>query len=452
MLNNNDRTIANLIELTSAGLSVATYPQIRKALATKFKEIYGSDIDLSTTSADGIYLENVSLLINNLLAVIKMLYSELNIDTATGVYLEALCSLSGIYRKPATKSIAVLKLINNNDETIILDSSKKLEFIDGNNISWITKVQVGSQIELIKNEPTEVIVECEKYGPIVAPSGWIDKLISNEYNITIEQENDAEIGSYEENDSHLRLRRNESMSTKGISVLETLAGALLNLSGIDDVKIYNNDTSSTINSADGTQINTHDIYVVIRKKQNVKIDNSTIGSIIYEKLTPGVKTTDTTVTPDSKNHQYTQYILGNSYDNAPTQMIYWKEATPIKNNNLEVEIKLYKQNGFATNSNYTVELILESLKTYLNELPISKKFTDIDLINVVNNADPYFRGQKTYNCQLVSLNHGKLNKSVDNENNIDTYYTKDTFFDISEFNYNVSTNSNIVTITVNKTA
>lgn len=449
MLNNNDRTIANLIELTSAGLSVATYPQIRKALATKFKEIYGSDIDLSTTSADGIYLENVSLLINNLLAVIKMLYSELNIDTATGVYLESLCSLSGIYRKPATKSIAVLKLINNNDDPILLDSSKKLEFIDGNNISWFTKVQVGSQLTLIKDEPTEVIVECEKNGPIVAPSGWIDKLISNEYNITIEQENDAEIGSYEENDSHLRLRRNESMSTKGISVLETLAGALLNLSGIEDVKVYNNDSSSTITSADGTSINVHDIYVVLRKRQNVKIDESLIGSIIYEKLTPGIKTTQSGVESDRKSYDYTQYILGKSYNNAPIQKIYWKESTPIKNNDLQVQIKLYKQNNFASNDNYTIKLILESLKKYLNELPLSKEFTDIDLINVVNNADPYFRGQKTYNCQLVSLTHNKLNKVVDNVNNIDTYNTKDTFFDISEFDFEVSTEGNIITININ---
>ena len=457
MLREDERTPFNLITLTKAGLSIAEYPQIREALIQRFKEIYGSDIDVSTTSADGIYIETMSLMINNLMQVIKMLYSELDIRTATGVYLDALCSLSGIYRKDSTFSRAVLLLTNTGIEKIEITPTSPLIFSDKNGNEWRTIVEVGQNIILESEIQTAVIVQSVIPGPLVAPKGWINQTLSAEYSLNIVQEEDAELGSYEESDAELRQRRNQSISAQGISVLESMVGALLNITGIDDVKVYNNDSVNVITANDGTLVNPHNVYVIIRKRKNISVNDNTIGTLIYEKLTPGIGTVlsnpkfnDTGI---SKNYKYTQYILGVPYENESLlQNIYWKEAKPLNSDNLVITIKIkIKAREFATNEGYTVNLISDAIKEYLNELSISEEFSDIDLINTVNDADPLFRGQKTFICQSVDLSttveNGPLSKNEDDDN-IVNYFARDTFFDTTSMKVNVYQSNEFITITI----
>ena len=65
MLQNNIVNIDEFIKLTNAGLKIATFTQVRAALIDRYKSIYGSDIDLSTGSADGIFVNDLALIINN---------------------------------------------------------------------------------------------------------------------------------------------------------------------------------------------------------------------------------------------------------------------------------------------------------------------------------------------------------------------------------------------------
>ena len=73
-----------LIQFTKNGVYVADYQEIRSAICNRFKEIYGQDIDLATTSADGIYVETLSLMINNILQSFKHFYAQLDVRTASG--------------------------------------------------------------------------------------------------------------------------------------------------------------------------------------------------------------------------------------------------------------------------------------------------------------------------------------------------------------------------------
>ena len=62
-----NRGFASLIQMTSVGLNIADYPTIKRAFVDKYKEIYGSDIDLTNTTADGVFVETISLMIFNIL-------------------------------------------------------------------------------------------------------------------------------------------------------------------------------------------------------------------------------------------------------------------------------------------------------------------------------------------------------------------------------------------------
>lgn len=429
-----ERTVQNLIAITSGGLSIATFPEIKTAVQNKYKEIYGSDIDLTNTTADGVFIENICLIINNILTTVEMLYSNMNIDTASGSYLDNLCALTGVYRKPATKSIASLELTNNSLNIITLNSSNNLTFVDKSGYTWSTQIGIETPFEtldLLPNIKTSVTVYCDEYGPISAPEGWINQLIDLSYDITINQPNEAILGNNQETDSELRARRNESISSIGLTTLNTLQGALLEISGIEDVEIYNNNTATNLLAKDETNILSRAVYIIIKKTKNVELPSETVGSRIYEKLTPGILTTPfegISTTGISKQYEYNS---GHGLSNT----VYWKEASPITDANILINIK-YKV--FQYFSQETNTIIKNALKDYLNNLDLNKTFTTYDMIAELNDADPMFAGKKTYNILDVEIEYdgvldNPLIKELDYGSSYN-YQAKDTYFEIDSTN------------------
>lgn len=246
MLKDRKFEIGNFVRLASAGMEVAEFVDVRDAIIKRYKEVYGSDIDLSTASADGVFINDMALIINNILQIMKSLYSNLNVDTASGVYLDALCRLANVNRMSATKSTAsiiVKSLLTTGDPVTFGDVDEngnvvnQITFVDKAGTEWVS----DASVTLGPGESAEVKVTCTEAGPVDAPAGWINQTMLV-MNLSVTQTANAIRGSNEETDTELRQRRAQSSGANGISVLESLVGALLEVTGIDDVSIYNNNT------------------------------------------------------------------------------------------------------------------------------------------------------------------------------------------------------------------
>lgn len=420
-----------LIKFGNGGITVADYQEIRTAISNRFKEIYGKDIDLATTSADGVYVETLCLMINNILQSFKQFYSQLDVRTASGNYLDALCALSNVYRKPETHSTCSILLTL--DATATQNYvTKSISVADKNGNIW--SYESNEDITFEPGKAKEIIVTCETPGPIRANAGWIDRLVSNEVTMTVSQTVEANEGSYSESDSELRARRNDSLGATGNTVLESLAGALLAITGIDDVKIYNNDSTGTLKALDDTSIAPHDIYVILRKKPNIDIADSTICNTIYEKLTPGIRTTESNITSDAKSYNYVSSILGQTQLGV-VQKVSWKQATPIKP---VVKIIISPNQNFARSGNSTANLIAQNVINQLNNAQLSSTVKINDLWSTIMYSDPLFRGISTFSISSISID----GKDAD-------YTLKDTYFDYSSSKVKVEeTSFSTITITI----
>ena len=419
-----------LIQFTKNGVYVADYQEIRSAICNRFKEIYGQDIDLSTTSADGIYVETLSLMINNILQSFKHFYAQLDVRTASGPYLDALCALSNVYRKSETHSTCPVSLTldENATENYV---TKSISLSDKNGNIWTCTSTSDMIFE--PGVAQSIIVTCEALGPVRAEPGWIDRLVSNEVVMRISQTVEANVGSYSESDNELRARRNSSLGATGSTVLETLVGTLLDINGINDAKIYNNDSTSSITALDGTSIAQHDLYIVLRKKPNIEIADSLICQTIYEKLTPGIRTTASNgVNGIAKSYNYTSAILGQSQISV-TQNVYWKQATPVKP---KIEIKIKALQGYASNNNSTALTIASNVIQDLNERQLSSSITTNDLWNIIFYSDPTFKGRSTFYIESIKINE------------LTSYTLQDTYFDYADSDVKVQTNAQNITITI----
>lgn len=414
-----------LITFNANGIVIANYQQVRATLVQQFKNIYGSDIDLSTNSADGIYVETLSLIINNILQVVKMMYSNLDTRTATGQYLDILCALTNVIRKPATKSTVYVTIsgLSSNAEYGV---GNQLQLLDKNGTVW-TCAPFTADV----NGSATVLVTCNEYGPIRAEVGWIDRTVEMLAGATITMESDAEPGSWRESDAALRARRDSALSMRSTTVLEGITSALFNVSGIEDIQIYNNDTSETINTKDTTQVLKNDVYIAIRKNKNITIDDSIIGSIIYEKKTPGVHTTlvsNTAITDGngiSKTYNYPNTL-------GVAQVVRWKECKPIKP---QIVITVKPENYFVSGAsdNSTATKIANEVMKFMNSIRVSQDAKYIELQSVALFADPKYRGVSTYSLVSLTIN----NASTD-------FVNPDTYFEYTTVNVTGIAPDNVV--------
>lgn len=416
MLQNNEIPINQFITITSAGVKVATFTQIRAALIARYKLIYGSDIDLSTASADGVFVNDLALIINNILQGMNSLYQNLNVLTANGVYLDALCALSNVTRKPATYSNASIQVKNGASALTITNPV----FVDQAGNEWIYE----GILDLDANETKEVTVTCTIPGPVQAPAGWINNTVEI-YDIEVTQASAANAGKVAESDGQLRERRNRSNAASGYTVLESLIGALLNLSGIEDVYVYNNNSSSNMTAKDGTTVDPHSIYTIVRREAGVTVEDSVIGTVIHDKLTPGIHSCDSNGTSGTaKSYEYIVQMFGMTIADS-SQNVYWKDATGIAP---KITIELTPKSFFTTDE---IENVGQQVINFLNELPISTDLQTNQVLVETMNADPLFMGQRTYDVGTITFT------STSNP---------DTFYAYSKVSYEQSGNKYVMSL------
>lgn len=157
------------IRFTEGGLSVLTFTEIRDQITQMYRDTYGigEDIDLSTATADGVFINNVSLIINNICQTMVSGWNNFDVSNASGIYLDTLCRLSNVVRKDATSSTAVLTLTAGSSAATIANGSK---FIDKAGTTWTYN---GNTLSLQAGSSQSISVTCDIPGYVEAPVGWI---------------------------------------------------------------------------------------------------------------------------------------------------------------------------------------------------------------------------------------------------------------------------------------
>ena len=415
MLFKSEVDFADLIRISSGGLSILSYPQIVDMLKTRYKEVYGSDINLAPETADGVWIHDIALLINNILQANQMLYRNLDVDSASGVYLENLCKLSNVYRKQATSSQARVQIINNGNTPITMNG---VSCLDVNGLIWDSLQSFtlqpygttsGSEPNVVQEDRIEVVVVCRQSGSIKAPIGTIKQVVNidADYLLSVVQLENADVGSDVETDAELKARRNDSSSPIGMTTIDSLVGAILNIAGIRDCIIVNNYTNSTLGDGtggtieykgfDGTQILPHSIYVVVRC--NGVVDNQVIGDTIYQKLTAGVRTIQADAHVEQGEGKsivhYPQYY-GQS-DSQFNTTIYWKQASAIAP---QIELTISEYAGF---NKANIETYGQDVISYLNGLELNSDLDADEIKMQLLGADTGYKGRPTFAITNVNI-------------------------------------------------
>lgn len=475
-------TFDNLIRTTSAGLEVSSFVQTKDAIIQRYKEIFGNDIDVESTTADGQYIMMLALMLYNGYNGLYYLSQNLNPTGAQGVFLDRLCGFNNVFRRNAEPSSAYVYVKytggapsytsnvegSNTQEITCIDKAGKLwqwqEGITSN----------GFPTKFKPNEIYELQFFCEENGPIVATAdeSVIGKMgiltdveeenISSQVKLTndnrgdiyatvdqaiypfeIWQSSSAILGNDEETDTSLRQRRINEAGNNGLTVVNGILGGILSVSGVVETKLYNNvkdtvsDDSHDIVTKDGSSVKPHDVYLCVRYKDGVESDSisANIGKTLYEKLTPGIVTVPLNEgvnndriyeSIDSNAYGHNEQFEVNVYGQILKYNLYWKRCISI-HPSLRLNFICNENNW---NSDKHEKIIRDTIIAYTYNLSIYDDLVIPNLLAELNANDDKINNQSTF-----MFIDGKLkeeyttSKIQDGDTNVvSRFENKDTYY------------------------
>lgn len=282
---------------TSNGLTVATLNELVAQLESDFQTIYGTDINIDQNSPDGQLINIFAQGGSDIRSLLYQIYNSFDPDYATGRILDARCAINNIFRKSGTYTTV--------DITIVTDRSVELQGIDGNEedaVGYTIQDNAGNQFVLLNSQTlvsgtnTGITFRAKEIGAVETTPNTITTPVTIVLGVvSVNNPTAGTTGINEETDTQLKIRRRQSVSIGSTGYLNGLQASLQQLEGMNDARVYENSTGSTVDT-----IPPYSIWVVVDGGSAADIADT-----IYKKRSAGCNMkgsqTYTIITPSSQN-------------------------------------------------------------------------------------------------------------------------------------------------------
>lgn len=246
-----------------------------ESLREAVRGIFGQDINLDADTPDGQTLGIFSESLSNLDQIAEDTYHSFNPQSATSQALSRLVQFNGIRRLAGSYSTVTLRA-EGTEGTVILSGSLVSSTTTGVKFQTMQEAMVGPSGEI------DIPARAVEFGMVVAPVGTLTKIDTPVFGWqTVTNLLDAVIGRDEEKDEELRVRRANSTATPGQSIVDSIYGAIANLSSVLHVVVYEND-QDVADPVTGQAA--HSIYAIVDGGANADI-----AQVIFQKKTVGTK-------------------------------------------------------------------------------------------------------------------------------------------------------------------
>lgn len=229
------------------GLQVDRLADILEGMSSDLRTSFGDSVDLDTRSPIGIILGIVAERYYLLHELLESVYLASFPATAFGVYLDYLCALVGIKRRPAVGSTVSLVFTRSNpvsEGAVEIPKGTTVKLESGSAESWLT----DEAVSIFNNDLTTTVqATCDTVGPITAAPDTLVFMTSPPANVlSVTNPLSANPGQDEETDAELRQRYFQSLGTEGTPTQLGITTALRGLDDIQTASVIVNDTDLTI--------------------------------------------------------------------------------------------------------------------------------------------------------------------------------------------------------------
>lgn len=266
--------------IDSTGLQTATLQELIAIFTAGMQRIYGSDIDLASSSPDGQEMMLFLQIIIDMEDLLVQIYNTFDPDNAIGVILDQRVAINGIQRQAGTHTVQNITLgISQALNLYGIDQTAQPIYTVADNAGnqWVlqTSQSIGAPGTYVYS------FQAAQPGAIQSAINTITVPVTIVLGVTSinNPTTYSTLGINEESDATLRERRRKSVSLASQGYLAGLLAALENIPGVSGAFIYENDSSAT--NVDG--VPGHSIWVIMAGTGTA----AAIANAIYTKRNAG---------------------------------------------------------------------------------------------------------------------------------------------------------------------
>ena len=269
--------MAGQIEVNENGIVVPEASEIKGAFQGVFTNAFGTDLSLDDATPQGALIDDLTTEKQLDNAQILYFMNQLNPDTAEGVFQDALGMIYNVQRKPATASIAncvcvgipgtVLNGVNTGNPATA-------QSVNGDIFQCVNTVTIPAS-----GETAEIPFVCTETGEKPVGANTVNSIYQKVSGWdSVNNPNGGTLGTEVESREAFEERRKESLALNATGSLSAVKAALLNLDGVTDVFVYENDTDNTIADYRGVSLKPHSIYTCVQGGTAEDIGEAIYGS------------------------------------------------------------------------------------------------------------------------------------------------------------------------------
>lgn len=239
---------------TEQGIIVPDTDEVKTDVENEYLSVFGSDLDLSASTPQGRLIEMETLARQQAVGLCALVANQVNIDYATGQYLDGIGAFYGISRRGATRT-RVLATVTGVQDTLIPAGS-------------IAETTAGDRFYL-ENDTTipaagtiTTYFLAEELGEIPCSTNSLTVIVSQIIGWeSVDNGAAAEIGQEIESDAEYK-KRIKNSRYNGNSLIQSIQAALNQIDNVKSSFVYDNGTGSTI-TYDGISIPAHSILIIV---------------------------------------------------------------------------------------------------------------------------------------------------------------------------------------------
>ncbi|CUU68164.1 Uncharacterized homolog of phage Mu protein gp47 [Campylobacter hyointestinalis subsp. hyointestinalis] len=261
--------------LNNSGIVVADTDSVYQEVEQEYKKAFGSDLVTTADSPAGVLITAETIARTNTAQSMAEVANQINPDIASGVFLDAIWSLTGGARTKATSTSVVATLTGVAGTVIPAGSQAKTN--DENIFSLVSDTLIP-----VSGSTTATFLSVEK-GAIPCTEGALNTIVSQVLGWeTINNTGAGTLGLETQSDIEAREQRKLELAIIGRSTVEAICSALYSIIDVKSLSFREN-TASIAQTIDGIEMIAHSIYVCVDGGTDEEIakallENKTLGA------------------------------------------------------------------------------------------------------------------------------------------------------------------------------
>lgn len=301
-------------QVTITGLEIKTIDDIITDLTTAMQTIYGDDINVSQNSPDGQLINIFAQAAVDNLELLVDVYNSFSVELAYGTVLDQRVALNGLARIPGTYTIT--QVLITTDRALTLYGLDQLD-IDPTVSVFTVADDAGNQFYLevtcvfVTAGAQELSFRAVTIGQVETTQNTITNQITTVLGVTAVNNPlvATSIGVNEETDAQLKVRHAQMFKLASYGPADAVRAAMLQVDGVVDAYVVENDTGSTVNG-----VVAHSIWCIVNGGSSADV-----AQAIYSKKAPGCNLngaiTETVTRPQGNS-------IAIKFDRAVTEDLY----------------------------------------------------------------------------------------------------------------------------------